>query len=141
MNQETLQKIDFEELSQKVINDNPILISKITTSTKLNENKVIPLLSETLKFLFLIEYSQRILTPSHPVDLAWHELILCTRYYMQFCEENFVRYIHHHPGGLEEENKRRFQDTLQLYAEVFGSVPSEFWITDMSDDMCGSCNG
>ena len=36
--------------------------------------------------------------PSKAVDEAWHEMILMTREYTEFCERAFGRYLHHTPG-------------------------------------------
>lgn len=35
--------------------------------------------------------------PSELVDKVWHEFILHTREYMDFCERHFGEYIHHRP--------------------------------------------
>ena len=37
--------------------------------------------------------------PSRVVDTAWHEFILLTRAYHDFCEHAFGRYLHHDPAG------------------------------------------
>jgi hypothetical protein len=36
--------------------------------------------------------------PSQAVDVAWHEFILSTRQYQQFCQRAFGRYLHHTPA-------------------------------------------
>ena len=36
--------------------------------------------------------------PSQAVDVAWHEFILFTREYEQFCDKAFGRFIHHTPA-------------------------------------------
>lgn len=36
--------------------------------------------------------------PSQVVDVAWHELILFTRQYQQFCRSAFGRFLHHTPA-------------------------------------------
>lgn len=36
--------------------------------------------------------------PSQAVDVAWHEFILFTRDYHQFCKKVFGRYLHHTPA-------------------------------------------
>jgi hypothetical protein len=37
--------------------------------------------------------------PSEAIDDAWHELILMTREYTDFCRNAFGRYLHHAPEG------------------------------------------
>jgi len=36
--------------------------------------------------------------PSQVVDLAWHEFILFTRKYQEFCRSSFGRFLHHTPA-------------------------------------------
>lgn len=36
--------------------------------------------------------------PSQVVDEAWHEFILCTRQYQQFCARGLGRFLHHTPA-------------------------------------------
>ncbi len=41
--------------------------------------------------------------PSVAVDEAWHEFILMTRRYEEFCTRAFGRYLHHAPAGQTNE--------------------------------------
>lgn len=41
-------------------------------------------------------------TPSRVVDAAWHEFILMTRSYEQFCIKAFDRFLHHMPARDEQ---------------------------------------
>jgi hypothetical protein len=41
--------------------------------------------------------------PSVAVDEAWHEFILMTRRYEEFCNRAFGRYLHHAPAGQTQE--------------------------------------
>ena len=36
--------------------------------------------------------------PSQVIDVAWHELILFTKFYEEFCQKAFGRFLHHHPA-------------------------------------------
>jgi hypothetical protein len=36
-------------------------------------------------------------SPTRKVDIAWHEFILFTRDYRDFCREHFGRFVHHVP--------------------------------------------
>lgn len=46
--------------------------------------------------------------PSHVVDVAWHEFILYTRDYQQFCERGFGRFLHHVPAeAMPSETQAR----------------------------------
>jgi hypothetical protein len=43
--------------------------------------------------------------PSVAVDEAWHEFILMTRRYEEFCTQAFGRYLHHAPAGQTQERE------------------------------------
>jgi hypothetical protein len=61
--------------------------------------------------------------PSRVVDDAWHEFILMTRPYTEFCNQAFGNYLHHTPNALSTEPiAPRIPKTLDLLrkAEVVG---------------------
>src|SRR5687767_1510535 len=41
--------------------------------------------------------------PSRVVDDAWHEFILMTRLYHEFCDKAFGRYLHHTPNAVADK--------------------------------------
>ncbi|GAB5524002.1 MAG: hypothetical protein Roseis2KO_18740 [Roseivirga sp.] len=137
-----LSTVDFEQLTDKVLQEVPVLSDKIMKGAGVKKAEVQPLLVEVLRFLFLIGTTNQKLTPSHVVDMAWHEFILCTRLYHNFCEKYFDRFIHHHPGGKEESNQLQFQLTHKLYRELIGVPPEQFWgnspMAEVQSD-CGVC--
>lgn len=73
--------------------------------------------------------------PAELVDDFWHEHILFTKQYMEFCQEHFGEYIHHQPCGKglksmtsEMEGPEAYHDFLCMYRETFGEeAPVEFW--------------
>lgn len=137
-----IQKMDFTGKASAFLDRVPVLSDKIQKAADVEEKDVNPLLSEVLKFLFLIGYSNQRLTPSMIVDMAWHEFILCTKMYHDFCDQYFGRYIHHHPGGGDEENLTQFQLTHKTYNELIGTPPERFWGVDptsRNDLNCGVC--
>lgn len=85
------------------------------------------LLVEVMRFLHLVAYHRQTLTPSRLVDLAWHECILFTRYYAQFCDQHFGRFIHHSPGGKSSANQRNFARTIRYYGQAWGVPPAWAW--------------
>lgn len=131
--------IDFDQLVSEILREVPVLTSKIVRGAGVEESQVKPLLEEVLRFLFLIGTSNQKLTPSLVVDMAWHELILCTRLYHAFCDKYFNRYIHHHPGGKEESNQQQFQLTHKLYRNFLGEPPEQFWGKNPLSDTQSSC--
>ncbi len=114
-------------LSQAILSDNPILYEKIEKGAAVSRQEVVLLLAEVVKFLQLIDKSQQILSPSLSVDLAWHELILCTKYYGDFCQYHFGKMIHHHPGKGQADHRLQFVQCLRLYIVLIGEPPSAYW--------------
>ncbi|MAV38541.1 MAG: hypothetical protein CMJ59_24145 [Planctomycetaceae bacterium] len=135
----SLSSVALEDASvaQHLLTTNPILAEKIATALRCSLSETPRALHEVLRFLFLSCQHGRPLTPSHVIDLAWHEWILFTRAYTQFCQAQFGRYMHHTPGGRTEENLERYQLTLQLYEARFGTPDPNFWPPVSSD--CGAC--
>ena len=73
--------------------------------------------------------------PSKAVDEAWHEMILMTRDYTEFCERAFGRYLHHTPDSLMAEPMRdglaRTLATLDARTVMAGgAVPLLFAVDD-----------
>ena len=132
----------MKKIAQQVLSDNPLLYSKISKAAGIEESEVLPLFIELLRFMQLTRIAAERLSPSHIVDLAWHEFILFTKYYAAFCHEQFCNFVHHHPGGKENENRLCFKKTHYWYQQIFDEAPPErFWgiivaeIADASD--CG----
>lgn len=128
----------------QLLKENPVLVSKISNGCGVSAESVAILFEETLKFLWLVGGLNQKLTPSLLVDNAWHEFILFTRLYHNFCNEHFGRYIHHSPGGNEQENLRNYHRTIQLYILHFGKPPEVYWgqlaNEKWQDSQCGSCS-
>ncbi len=90
-------------------------------------------MDEYKKFLFLASKSNTAVTPSDQVDQVWHlHLIYTQSYWNELCGKTLQKTIHHGPtqGGPAEKEKywEQYQQTLDLYLEVFGEEPpSDIW--------------
>lgn len=133
--------MDHSKLAAQLLSENPILGYKIAKSTGLNYSEAV--LIEVLRFMELVHSIGERLTPSNKVDLAWHEFILFTKLYADFCSLHFDKFIHHYPGDNHLENKIGFKKLHYHYNKHFGFEPNpEFWgkvlveIADESD--CGT---
>ena len=135
--------VDHYELASQLLAQHEILYSKISENCKLPRQLIPSALTEVVRFLHLCGFSQEILTPSILVDNIWHEFILCTKAYENFCDLNFGRLIHHYPGGSRQDNLQRFEKTLELYHFHFGTPDLRFWEIRASpispNSSCGSC--
>jgi hypothetical protein len=65
------------------------------------EKKQINFILEGLKQFFIINNradKKNIAMPSQAVDVAWHEFILHTQAYEEFCKRSMGRFLHHTPA-------------------------------------------
>lgn len=128
-------------------------LNEILTRIPLLKKKALPiceeynitseeLLLEMINFLNLIYQTNEKLSPSLVVDLAWHEFILFTRYYHEFCMENYNRFIHHTPS--ENEDNTIYQKTIELYIKQYGNPNETIWGTYAKNEweasQCGACH-
>ena len=131
--------LNTKAVAEQIVTENPLLGERIAKSCKLSMDDSCGMLVNLIRFLELIAISPVSLTPSHKIDLAWHEFILFTKLYSNFCRQHFGRYIHHQPGGDQATNQSQFKATLQLYSQRYGLPNPKFW-SDLEAD-CGSCEG
>jgi hypothetical protein len=125
-------------LADQLLATHSQLASKITRAAFCQFGECGLGLAEVIRFLFLVaERTEGTLTPSHRVDLVWHEFILHTRAYHEFCSQHFGKFIHHQPGGDQKDHAARFQQTLDAYRRRFGNPPDAWWKDKESS--CGSC--
>ncbi|MBE9585950.1 hypothetical protein IM792_15965 [Mucilaginibacter sp. JRF] len=92
-------------------------------------------ITEYRKFIFLCCVSTDGVTPSDPVDQAWHLHLTYTRsYWIDLCQNTLDKQIHHNPtkGGSNEANKfkKYYQSSNYLYKQYFGTEPpADIWHT------------
>jgi hypothetical protein len=90
-------------------------------------------ITEYKRFLYLVAVSEREITPSDQVDQVWHLHLLYTKsYWIDLCQKTMGCQVHHKPtkGGAQElaRFRRQYQNTLDLYVDVFGSKPpADIW--------------
>ncbi|MBL4686458.1 MAG: hypothetical protein JKY37_17820 [Nannocystaceae bacterium] len=137
-----MQLSEHEALARALLAAKPILVSKLAVACQVDHSGAERLLTEVLRFLELCAASEKSLTPSPRIDGAWHEFVLCTREYSEFCQRRFGRFVHHDPGGTVEGNRRQFQRTLRAYAVRFGPPDPAYWgdaACEIPTADCGSC--
>jgi hypothetical protein len=67
------------------------------------------------------------------VDEAWHQFILFTRQYMEFCQRFFGRYIPHNPSNAPKveysrpAEKTSFKQFHSRYQDLFGERLPDVW--------------
>jgi hypothetical protein len=107
---------------------NPELILRIMEKGNYSQAQAEELFEKTKQFLALSGNGTR-KSPTKEVDLAWHEFILFTRDYAQFCEKYFGTFIHHIPtprlAGRKPSEVRASADCQSEGDGDSGGDPSE----------------
>ncbi len=119
--------LDHDAEAAALLTEHPLLGEKIAAATQLNPIEVPAMLGEVLRFLELTRDSELMLSPPQRLDLAWHEFILFTKLYADWCKRHLGRFVHHQPGGSVDENRAQLRRTLMRYSLRFGAPDSRFW--------------
>jgi hypothetical protein len=93
------------------------------------------LFMEAKKYLVLAQSDHTKIWQMHSlrVDEAWHQFILFTAQYADFCQRFFGRYIHHSPSNAPKAEKAKatpvasFAEFRARYQELFGSALPDLW--------------
>jgi hypothetical protein len=94
--------------------------------------------AEEAEALFRVDETKIWEMNSLRVDEAWHQFILFTAQYADFCQRFFGRYIHHSPSNAPnvEDPKQRpvasFAMFAERYEELFGSPLPDIWYDERS---------
>ncbi|MCE9627919.1 MAG: hypothetical protein K8R56_08385 [Candidatus Eisenbacteria bacterium] len=92
-------------------------------------------IEEYRKFLYLGMVAPFTVTPPKVIDQVWHEHLLFTRGYREFCDQVLRRDFDHHPELMPDEAQTagfeaQYDATCELYQEEFDRVPpAAFWGT------------
>lgn len=119
--------------------------SRIMKILNISHSEAQELFDDTKRFLFLAAITGKDISPTKPIDEAWHIFLLFTKDYSEFCFRFFGQMIHHHPfdeSELKEDKTDNIGVTLQLARSLFGSSLSKNWeYLEASDCGCGGCSG
>jgi hypothetical protein len=86
----------------------PGLFEKLKTKRPQIDAKEFQLIARALRQFFLTHLKsgrQFVAMPSQVVDDLWHEFILYTRHYDQFCKQAFGQFMHHTPAVVLGKNR------------------------------------
>ena len=92
-------------------------------------------IDEYRKFVFLGVTGDIIVTPSKPIDTVWHEHLLFTRAYREFCRDVLGRDFDHNPELLPTDDQtsvyaQQYEATLERYRTEFHvNPPYDIWGT------------
>jgi hypothetical protein len=115
------------------------LVNQVMSIYKWTQEYTKTVVFEYERFLQLRKDSDK-LSPSDDIDKVWHQHILNTKYYYDYCYMRFDKFIHHDPyDSLDQDSrKKRIENTLRYYIVIFKEIPNKLvWkysdITNLSD--------
>ena len=91
---------------------------------------------ELMKFLAICAMMPFPCTPSAKMNEVWHNFLLHTSEYYEFCLAEFGRIIHHSPSPFPENVK--YRKTRQIAKKMFGELDPELWPDD--DFLAADCD-
>ena len=106
---------------------------KIKRKHKWTVNFALHAIHEYKKFVYLGIISNFQVTPSKIIDIVWHEHLLFTKPYRQFCDEVIQYNFDHHPELIPFDDQteafaEQYIKTLLLYRAEFGiDAPVAIW--------------
>lgn len=87
-------------------------------------------IQEFKKFMYLAAISDEMVSPSEIVDKVWHQHLLFTKSYQEFCSI-LGKQIQHIPSTHHKDDFKNFKEakehTEKLYLENFGAMPDDYW--------------
>jgi hypothetical protein len=103
------------------------------------------LYTDMLRFLYLCGTVGKTLAPSERVDLVWHEFLLFTREYQNFCRSMFGFFVHHNPvesgkRPAPKKGKSVVATTLKAARETFGELSPNWNFPGASSYNCVKCS-
>jgi hypothetical protein len=126
--------------------ENPDLLHRYKEKLELSEEEAVILFDDTKRFLYLCGTNGGVWSPPRKVDTGWHEFLMFTEDYANFCQQFFGRFIHHCPRRITDEptNGIRTRNTVRLAIATFGGGLSSNWSVPVSgdalaEDPCDSC--
>jgi hypothetical protein len=119
----------------------PFLIEKLLSARiAASAEEAAALFAEVKKYLVLVRSDETKLWDMHSlrVDDAWHQFILFTAQYTQFCRRFFDGYVHHSPSNAPEMMRENpvpvasFAMFCARYQELFGGPLPDIWFDEKS---------
>ena len=116
------------------------VIERIKQKGEMAPDFISQAVQEFKKYMALIALGHtEIGMPSHEVDEIWHNFILFTREYSEFCEKACGRIIHHRPNTSRRPQlpAGSIADFVSAYTKFFGDPPS-IWKSEGMKPLFGS---
>src|SRR3989344_4875125 len=84
-----------EILDQVMAYQNADVVARLQRELNITEEEANLLFDDTQRFLYLTATYPGTWSPPKQVDKGWHEFLMFTRDYAEFCQRYFGHFIHH----------------------------------------------
>lgn len=116
---------------------------QLTTEHSITVIEADRIITDTISFLTVCATNpHRQFRPSRVVDLGWHQFILNTHDYADFCDRAAGRFIHHVPDEFIAPVRRATADVLSPTVEAIkaAGLPfhAELWL--VGEGRCSQCH-
>lgn len=115
---------------------NENVVKKIATENNIKYEVAIEKFKTLLKFLEFCTKTKYPCLPSKEIDEMWHDFILFTKDYSEFCITYFGKFIHHYPMDGSE----KIQEGYFCYIDSLTNEFTAKYINDANNE-CGDCGG
>ncbi len=100
------------------------VIERLVKDGVFSEGEAVIVFRDTIRFLDLCGTTDESLAPTESIDKCWHQFLLFTKDYADFCRVFYGKFIHHSPDwGAQKTDNALGRRMLQLFAERFGTSP------------------
>lgn len=125
-------ELSDEQIQEVLAYENPLYIQRMIVNWA-NEKDAINWFQELKKFLIVCAVSDKPISPSHAMDELWHDFILFTKDYSDFCIGYFGKMIHHYPEVNTTPEQRisannRFNESKAEAIRIMkGDIDIQLW--------------
>ena len=103
----------------------PALLRRYMKEQKCDQALAEQAFVSTKQFLFACATAPHPCSPSLAIDGMWHEFLMFSKEYYDFCMLHFGKMIHHHP--TERMMIENYQATRKTAERMFGPLDERFW--------------
>lgn len=135
-------ELDVELLDEVMVYSNRGLAQRLQEKMEISHQEARALFDDMKRFLYLAATTPTPLAPPELIDEAWHNFILFTKDYADFCRKYFGKFIHHFPVLPEERASRNgsiIKNTYEAAKRAFGDDLSANWISAGGMRCCEKC--
>ncbi len=115
------------------------LIHRMVDKYGWKEEDAVHCFEDTKLYLYLCATNTTPIAPPPKIDEMWHNFILFTLDYEEFCLTRFGRFIHHRPRRRGESLEGKVLNAASVAVSTFGVISENWGNSGEPSGDCGSC--